>query len=374
MRTDGNLTVVNLKHCNRPVDGVHPQHSFDPDPPAFPLRALLPQPRFCSIKVMSFAGTSSTALSISPDMSIRALRHRHDTDVEADYGDLPHVPCFSRRPCFPKLRSVAISRLFRGIWHRRRPAVLTSPSPSHLPFSPGVGSHFVYRNFFSLRFIQALHALARDLAKEISPLPSTREKILIAVTDLVFTSGPSNIYLRQSDYDVASAESSAEAFQLLRAGGFDLLLLSADPSDPIFSSTLSETNPRLLAQRRASSCSPAPARRIARAHSTWALMTSSLRLGIRPNSSLASRAQLRTEARTTRVLRKNPPVRGKLSSGANRLPSPRRYRKNDARRLQSGARAENWRRSSFRSRTGRRRNFPSLFASRRQGIPPRLFR
>jgi S1-C subfamily serine protease/CheY-like chemotaxis protein len=55
--------------------------------------------------------------------------------------------------------------------------------------------------------------------------------------------------LEGADYEVADAPSSAEAFQQLRAGGFDLLFLSADPSDAIFSSTLSETNPSALSAK-----------------------------------------------------------------------------------------------------------------------------
>jgi DNA-binding response OmpR family regulator/S1-C subfamily serine protease len=79
-------------------------------------------------------------------------------------------------------------------------------------------------------------------------LPSAREKILIAVGDPSLREELQSL-LAGADYDVVHAESSAAAFQLLRAGGFDLLLLSADPADPVFSSTLSETNPAALSAK-----------------------------------------------------------------------------------------------------------------------------
>jgi len=79
-------------------------------------------------------------------------------------------------------------------------------------------------------------------------LPSIREKILIAVADPELRQELQSL-LAGVDYDIAHAESSAEAFQLLRAGGFDLLLLSAGPSDAAFSSTISETNPAALSAK-----------------------------------------------------------------------------------------------------------------------------
>lgn len=79
-------------------------------------------------------------------------------------------------------------------------------------------------------------------------MASTREKILIAVADLALRQEMHNLFAG-ADYDVIHAESSTEAFQLLRSGGFDLLLLSADPSDGVFSSTLAETNPAALAAK-----------------------------------------------------------------------------------------------------------------------------
>ena len=79
-------------------------------------------------------------------------------------------------------------------------------------------------------------------------MASTREKILIASIDLALRQELQNIFAGV-DYDVSLAESSPEAFQLLRSGSFDLLLLSADPSDSVFSSTLAETNPAALAAK-----------------------------------------------------------------------------------------------------------------------------
>jgi DNA-binding response OmpR family regulator/S1-C subfamily serine protease len=79
-------------------------------------------------------------------------------------------------------------------------------------------------------------------------LPSTREKILIAVADPTLGQDLQSL-LAGADYEVALAESATDAFQLLRAGGIDLLFLSAEPTDAIFSSTLSETNPAALAAK-----------------------------------------------------------------------------------------------------------------------------
>ena len=79
-------------------------------------------------------------------------------------------------------------------------------------------------------------------------MPSTREKLLIAVSDPQLREDL-RVLFEGTDYEIAHAESSTEAFRLLRAGGCDLLLLSADPSDPIFSSTVSETNPASLAAK-----------------------------------------------------------------------------------------------------------------------------
>lgn len=79
-------------------------------------------------------------------------------------------------------------------------------------------------------------------------MPSTRERVLIAVSDPQLREDLQTLF-EGADYEIAHAESSSEAFRLLRAGDVDLLLLSADPSDPIFSSTLSENNPASLAAK-----------------------------------------------------------------------------------------------------------------------------
>ena len=79
-------------------------------------------------------------------------------------------------------------------------------------------------------------------------MPSTREKILIAVADPTLRQDLQSS-LAGADYEVALSDSATDAFQLLRAGGIDLLFLSAEPTDPIFSSTLSETNPASLAAK-----------------------------------------------------------------------------------------------------------------------------
>ncbi len=125
-------------------------------------------------------------------------------------------------------------------------------------------------------------------------MASTREKILIAVTDLSLRQDLQNLFVG-ADYDIALAESSTEAFQLLRSGGFDLLLLSADPSDSVFSSTLAETNPAALA---------AKTRIILLSHASPADRARALDLGVDdvisppwdPTELLArARAQLRTK-------------------------------------------------------------------------------
>jgi DNA-binding response OmpR family regulator/S1-C subfamily serine protease len=91
-------------------------------------------------------------------------------------------------------------------------------------------------------------------------LPSTRDKILIAVGDQALREELQSL-LHGANYEISQAETSTEAFQLLRAGGIDLLFLSADPTDAIFSSTLSETNHGALSAKARivllSSASPA---------------------------------------------------------------------------------------------------------------------
>lgn len=79
-------------------------------------------------------------------------------------------------------------------------------------------------------------------------MPATREKVVIAVTDPVLREDLQTI-LASADYEIVHAESPGEAFHLLRTADFDLLLLSAEPSDPVFSTTLSETNPASLVAR-----------------------------------------------------------------------------------------------------------------------------
>jgi DNA-binding response OmpR family regulator/S1-C subfamily serine protease len=73
----------------------------------------------------------------------------------------------------------------------------------------------------------------------LSPI---REKILIAEGDPSLRQQLQDL-LAPSDYDLVLADTVAEAFQLIRAGGIDLLILAADPADPHFSVALSETNP-----------------------------------------------------------------------------------------------------------------------------------
>jgi DNA-binding response OmpR family regulator len=125
-------------------------------------------------------------------------------------------------------------------------------------------------------------------------LAPNREKILIAVTDLSLRQDLQNLFAG-ADYDVVHAESIVEAFHLLRPGTFDLLVLSADPADPVFSSTLAQTNPLALA---------AQTRIILLAQAISADRARSLDLGVHdvisppwdPTELLArARAQLRTK-------------------------------------------------------------------------------
>ncbi len=79
-------------------------------------------------------------------------------------------------------------------------------------------------------------------------MASNREKILLAITDISLRQELQSLFAG-ADYEVIHAETSVEAFQLLRSGTFDLLVLSADPSDQVFSATLAETNPAALAAK-----------------------------------------------------------------------------------------------------------------------------
>ncbi len=125
-------------------------------------------------------------------------------------------------------------------------------------------------------------------------MTSTRERILVAVTDLSLRQDLQSLFTG-ADYDVVHADSPTEAFQLLRGGTFDLLLLSADPADPVFSSTLAETNPSALS---------AKTRIILLSHASPADRARALDLGVDdviappfdPTELLArARAQLRTK-------------------------------------------------------------------------------
>lgn len=79
-------------------------------------------------------------------------------------------------------------------------------------------------------------------------MASTRETILVAIADPSRRQELQDLFAG-ADYEVVHAETASEAFQLLRGGTFDLLLLSADPADPVFSTTLAESNPSALAAK-----------------------------------------------------------------------------------------------------------------------------
>lgn len=101
MRTDGNLTVVNLKHCNRPV--MEYSHS-KPLIPVHPRSRIV---RFFRTQVLLYKsdvvrGNIIYSAYYLADLSIRSLRHRHDSESEGDLEDLPLSPV-SPATLFPQI-------------------------------------------------------------------------------------------------------------------------------------------------------------------------------------------------------------------------------------------------------------------------------
>ena len=91
MHTDGNLTVVRLKTCDRPfLDSTR-------DTPLIPIRPRSGFVRYFRTQVLLYKSdvTRGNIIYSSYDlarMSIHLFRHRHSTDVDNDYSDLPMSP------------------------------------------------------------------------------------------------------------------------------------------------------------------------------------------------------------------------------------------------------------------------------------------
>ena len=101
MRTDGNLTVVNLKHCNRPV--MEYSHSK----PLIPIHPRSRIVRFFRTQVLLYKsdvvrGNIIYSAYYLADRSIHSFRHRHDSESEEDFEDLPMSPV-SPATLFPQI-------------------------------------------------------------------------------------------------------------------------------------------------------------------------------------------------------------------------------------------------------------------------------
>ncbi len=91
MRTDGNLTVVNLKHCNRPV--MEYSHSK----PLIPIHPKSRIVRFFRTQVLLYKsdvvrGNIIYSAYYLADRSIHSFRHRHDSESEDNFDELPMSP------------------------------------------------------------------------------------------------------------------------------------------------------------------------------------------------------------------------------------------------------------------------------------------
>ena len=101
MRTDGNLTVVNLKHCNRPV--MEYSHSN----PLITIRPRSMLVRFFRTQVLLYKsdvirGNIIYSAYYLSSRSIHSFRHRHDNESEQDFEDLPMSPV-SPATLFPQI-------------------------------------------------------------------------------------------------------------------------------------------------------------------------------------------------------------------------------------------------------------------------------
>ena len=101
MRTDGNLTVVNLKHCNRPV------MDYSHSKPLIPIHPKSRIVRFFRTQVLLYKsdvvrGNIIYSAYYLADRSIRSFRHRHDSQSQEDLDDLPMSPV-SPATLFPQI-------------------------------------------------------------------------------------------------------------------------------------------------------------------------------------------------------------------------------------------------------------------------------
>lgn len=101
MRTDGNLTVVYLKHCNRPV--MEYSHSI----PLIPIRPGSRLVRFFRTQVLLYKSDvlRGNIIYSAFDLSLRsihAFRHRHDDGADDDFDELPMSPV-SPATLFPQI-------------------------------------------------------------------------------------------------------------------------------------------------------------------------------------------------------------------------------------------------------------------------------
>jgi hypothetical protein len=101
MHTDGNLTVVHLKSCAMPV------MQYSRNTPLIPMRPRNRFVRYLRTEVLLYKSDVIRGNIIYSTfdllrMSIRSLRHRHSTQNDDNYGDLPMSPV-SPDTLFPQL-------------------------------------------------------------------------------------------------------------------------------------------------------------------------------------------------------------------------------------------------------------------------------
>ena len=101
MRTDGNLTVVNLKECDQPV------LQYSRNTPLIPIHPRSPLVRYFRTQVLLYKsdvirGNIVYSAFDLTRMSFRSLRHRHNAESDDDLGDLPMSPV-SPATLFPQL-------------------------------------------------------------------------------------------------------------------------------------------------------------------------------------------------------------------------------------------------------------------------------
>jgi hypothetical protein len=101
MRTDGNLTIVRLKSCNRPV------MEYSRNTPLIPIHPRSRIVRYFRTQVMLYKsdvirGNFIYSAFDLTRITIRHLRHRHSTDADDEQDDLPMSPV-SPATLFPQV-------------------------------------------------------------------------------------------------------------------------------------------------------------------------------------------------------------------------------------------------------------------------------